>query len=428
MVANFKGFFRCIRSLRARRRRRTAHSCGPSSLSPPDSRTALLPSARHSRVPSLYSSPPLRSTPCATRFLRDAAPAPDSRAPCAALTRTAVPSPRSLEAPFFPPLECFGYPTFVDKLTLLYQMPLLLMFLLLVGSLATGLLGPLLASRLASHGALRKASSTVSQPPLAGSKAPAETSRQQQQQARLQRAWRFVRGRLLHVTPTCLMLFYFFYPLVVATAFRAFSLDCFKGPEEQEASTVTAASSIRSTAEPTVCYVSADYSTVACNRAPGGTECVYTTEYESVRSTAQLVLLLYALLLPSLLLYLLLRARHAIEHDMKTPLATALLFLHKPYRPTFYYFELVEMLRKQILIGFAVFVSPGSLLQLIFGLGVALVAHALFTSAAPFEEKSDSAFASVTNLATVLLMLACVMVRCSLIIGTLETSAVQYGP
>lgn len=53
----------------------------------------------------------------------------------------------------------------------------------------------------------------------------------------------------------------------------------------------------------------------------------------------------------------------ALLEGRETPMTRALDFLHRAYRPTFWYFESIHICRKLFLVGFAVFLPPGSLVQ-----------------------------------------------------------------
>ena len=61
---------------------------------------------------------------------------------------------------------------------------------------------------------------------------------------------------------------------------------------------------------------------------------------------------------------LLLLSRKAILREEPTTLSRALAFLHEDYKPHFFYWELVEVLRRFVLCGVAVLVHPGSIVQL----------------------------------------------------------------
>ena len=69
---------------------------------------------------------------------------------------------------------------------------------------------------------------------------------------------------------------------------------------------------------------------------------------------------------------LLLSARKDLIAERETPFTKALSFLHREYKPAFFWWELIEVLRRFLLVGVAVLIQPGSLTQLIFAAMVAL--------------------------------------------------------
>lgn len=64
--------------------------------------------------------------------------------------------------------------------------------------------------------------------------------------------------------------------------------------------------------------------------------------------------------MPVLYLVLLRAAKKAIIEDQPTALSRALNFLHKDYEPKCYYWEVVEVMKKIILVGFASIILPGT--------------------------------------------------------------------
>ena len=62
------------------------------------------------------------------------------------------------------------------------------------------------------------------------------------------------------------------------------------------------------------------------------------------------------------------RAREAIVARRATPLSVAISFLHREYEPHMWWWELVEMLRRLLLVGLMqIVVASGSALQIILG-------------------------------------------------------------
>ena len=68
---------------------------------------------------------------------------------------------------------------------------------------------------------------------------------------------------------------------------------------------------------------------------------------------------------------LLFKASPAILAGKETPLSRAIGFLHREYDADSFWWELIEMLRKFLLVGLFVRVQPGSIMQISIGLVVA---------------------------------------------------------
>ena len=78
-----------------------------------------------------------------------------------------------------------------------------------------------------------------------------------------------------------------------------------------------------------------------------------------------------------------------------------------------------------ILVGVVVFIDPGSLLQLVVALVVAVVALTVRTHAAPYRRKDDNTCATAIELATVFFFVGCIVVRISELVDALSQSDVQ---
>lgn len=276
---------------------------------------------------------------------------------------------------------------------------------------------------------------------------------------------RLLKDIALRALPSWLLVVWLLHPLTVSMAFRAFSLDCFSGPGElrvqnQSSSSPTAVNSlgeqavdsrylqasslldgatraglpINATMPPgvpsaspppphfpphpyaeaaEVCYLRADYSTVAYTRSVGASSPTASPEYEQLRSLAQLMIAVYAVLVPSVLLGMLLHERTAIVQRRVARLAKSLTFLHYPYRTECFWYELVEVARKTFVIGFAVFVHQGSILQLVVALVVAIMCLALLLHIRPHQLHIDAYISITTSCSTAFLLLSCIVLRTS---------------
>ena len=85
-------------------------------------------------------------------------------------------------------------------------------------------------------------------------------------------------------------------------------------------------------------------------------------------------------------------ARRDILKDQPTALTQALTFLVRDYEPQYFYWELIEAWKKLVLVGFAVLISPGSIIQIVAAFVFSLVHMLLVAVAMPFREDSDDYF------------------------------------
>ena len=69
--------------------------------------------------------------------------------------------------------------------------------------------------------------------------------------------------------------------------------------------------------------------------------------------------------------WVLLAARRALSAERHTRLSDALSFLHREYEPRFFWWELVEMLRRLVLVGLLVLVR--GLMQIVIGLSLSAI-------------------------------------------------------
>ena len=164
----------------------------------------------------------------------------------------------------------------------------------------------------------------------------------------------------------------------------------------------------------------ADYGIVKCVQSEVGGECVPTQQWEQLNQVALGVLAFYVGVLPGTFFYLLFRERRLLREGLETPRTRALAFLHRQYRPQFWYYELVEMGRKAYLVGFAVFLPPGSLVQLIWSLLPAICMLVVELVASP---KREQQYASVVvHLSTISTLLMIAVIRTSSLVLDLEQS------
>ena len=124
---------------------------------------------------------------------------------------------------------------------------------------------------------------------------------------------------------------------------------------------------------------------------------------------ASAMLLVYPIGVPTCYLWLLFRKRNAINpagatraeklalQDDEDWEAADLAFLVRGYEPQFWWWEIVECVRKLLLTGFAVLFYPGSLMQIVISLLICFGYSALLEVAKPFQDAQNNRFAQVAQ-------------------------------
>ena len=163
-------------------------------------------------------------------------------------------------------------------------------------------------------------------------------------------------------------------------------------------------------------YLRADYA-VEC-----GARGEPTAEYAAIQSWAVAALVLYVVGTPLTTATLLYFARDALSTEQPVPLSRALKFLHKAYEPHVFWWELMEFGRKFMLTGVAVFLRPGSVMQLAFALIVSVTFLALHMEAAPFRLESSDHVAFSIDLFLCFLFFFCLVIKIQVLVETLDAS------
>ena len=122
-------------------------------------------------------------------------------------------------------------------------------------------------------------------------------------------------------------------------------------------------------------------------------------ELAQAQSVAWVAILLYpvgVIVLSAWLLYL--GRQTLLLEDENTPYTRAISFLHAPFAPSYFYFDLLELSKKLLLIGFASLVEPGSLVQIMMAVVVSLLFLVLHLQASPYRTNTDNILATMMNL------------------------------
>jgi hypothetical protein len=94
--------------------------------------------------------------------------------------------------------------------------------------------------------------------------------------------------------------------------------------------------------------------------------------------------------------YLLYKARHAITSRRSSLLSRSIAFLHREYKVEMFWWELVEMLRRFILVGVMVLVQ-GTMMQLVMGTLLSAAFLLFQVQAQPYVQMSDDLLAAFSS-------------------------------
>ena len=203
---------------------------------------------------------------------------------------------------------------------------------------------------------------------------------------------------LARLLPTTLRLAFLCYPVVTNVAFEAFSCTT---PFEDGSQWLISDVSLR------------------CSSLAFG---YVSPEHERVMRLAWIAIGAYPLGILAVNALLLLRARSAIMAGKETLLSLATTFLHREFKPTLFYWELMEMARRFLLVGLFV-IQPyrrGSMMQLALATIVSSLYLIVQLVAMPYRHSADNllALACSTNLA--MLFLGCILYKYDALSSTPE--------
>ena len=186
------------------------------------------------------------------------------------------------------------------------------------------------------------------------------------------------------VLPIFLRIAFLAYPMVTSIAFEAFSCHVFDDGAGS--------------------WLVADVS-VQCG----------TPEHVAIEQTAWVAIILYPIGLFVTNAFLLFSARRAIVSKQPTSLSRALGFLYREYTPIMFFWELMEMARRFVLVG--VFVvgpySRGSLTQIGLAALTSMVFFFVQQNAEPFKKRTDNYVALAASFSLIGVFFCCVYLKIS---------------
>ena len=216
---------------------------------------------------------------------------------------------------------------------------------------------------------------------------------------------RGARALLLCALPIGLKVLFVFFPLVSALAVQAYDCETFDNGES---------------------WLRADYS-LRCGSVSGdGQPMQWTPQYEAVRATAFVCVLFYALGVPLLFFGLLMSCRKQLSRVAPpTPRSASLSFLCSEYRKRWFYWEVVESVKKLFFVSLIrlaplLHSAQGGMTQLLVAIMCSLTILVCQLSAAPYARPSDNLLSVLSNAAHCLLLLGALTLKLSSLTDALD--------
>ena len=202
--------------------------------------------------------------------------------------------------------------------------------------------------------------------------------------------------RLQHAAPSILFVSFLAFPIVSTMTFRAFVCDPFGETS----------------------YLKVDYS-VVCGSAAHATIMMWAT----------LGIIIYPIGITLMYGVLLFCVRNEVLNSEHNELSNALSFLHRPFKPSFFWWELTQVSQKLILVGFFSLqpFHPGSFTQLLFGMSVALLFAMAQLQVQPYCSRFDNLLAGASSISLVLFFISNVLYRVYELTVTFEPVEAQLS-
>jgi len=176
-----------------------------------------------------------------------------------------------------------------------------------------------------------------------------------------------LQNSLLLTIPAALLVTYVLVPSVSSSIFKAWSGEAFGYTSTEDHYFLREDASIR-------CYTS--------------------DAHARLRSTASVLVVLWPIGVPVMYAILLMLARKAIRNHTPNHLVRSISFLHRDYKPEYFYWEMVELGRRTILLGWVSFIDEGNAFtRIVVAMAVSLGAFVLTLTQKPYVHEEDQLIA-----------------------------------
>ena len=135
-------------------------------------------------------------------------------------------------------------------------------------------------------------------------------------------------------------------------------------------------------------------------------------QYDEITAVARALILLWPIGVPLLLLGLLLMSRGAIVEQRPTKLSHATRVLHGEYRKGLFFWEIVEVMRKNTLMGFLLFIPQQFQMTRLLMAMLIIIGHVIILlEARPYVDLSTAYFATATNVCLLMTVLISIVLK-----------------
>ena len=200
--------------------------------------------------------------------------------------------------------------------------------------------------------------------------------------------------------PMALRVTFLAFPTVSSLAFKAFRCDDLDANDDVK-----------------VGVMSADFA-VECWDEQGD----FTDEYQNIRMLAFVAIFAYPVAVPIVYSILFWKARRAIWAQTATGLSESITFLTEEYDRSFFFWELLEVLKKLLLVGAMSVVLPGTFNQLALAFVISLCFLVMLMVAKPYKRPEDDVIALTAGFALVMFFFFTLILKVQTLTEAVEDS------
>ena len=154
------------------------------------------------------------------------------------------------------------------------------------------------------------------------------------------------------------------------------------------------------------------------------------SEHDTITSIAYALIFVWPVGMVVVFAAVLLPCRHPLHSRTQTPLTRATRFLHKDYHVDYFYWEIVELFRRTVLVGWVLLIPNEKMfLRLVVALLLSIASLALLLSVSPYKRPEDTVLAAGCQLTLIFAFVGGTYIRLfhefELVSGTATTTRIM---